>query len=531
MTKLSLRPIVLLVQVFVASLCSLSYELLIGTAVSNITGNSVLSFSLAIGFFLAGLGLGAFISQWLVTDYLATNFVVVEMALALVGGFAVLLLYMSFIFTPYFTVVQIILTLGVGLLSGLEIPILTRLLKSEPNSQLKTVLANVLSFDYLGGLAASVLFPLLLLPYFGLVRLNFIIGLLNILTAVLAALVFWNKLAKTKILVLTVLSLVSGLLILGIIYSSSVYNFVESYLYRDSIIYSTQSKYQRIVFTQSGKDLRLYLNGGIQFSALDEYRYHESLVIPAMLYVLSQKPDTPLKIAVLGGGDGLAVRELLKFRKHIDQIKLVEIDPVMVDLAKNLLPLKELNQESLTQPEVDVIVEDAWLWVQRQPKQYFDLIITDFPDPDEVSLAKLYSLEFFKLINQLLTETGALVLQSTSPYATPTAFWCVYKTLTRAFPEVYPYNVYIPSFGLWGFQLAIKQPGSFAIENLATSSGLLRDNHYVNSQTISAMFQLEPDILEPRLKDGQKINKELIQINTLDNLIVSYYYLQLKTAE
>ncbi len=139
MTKLSLRPIVLLVQVFVASLCSLSYELLIGTAVSNITGNSVLSFSLAIGFFLAGLGLGAFISQWLITDYLATNFVVVEMALALVGGFAVLLLYTSFIFTPYFTVVQIILTLGVGLLSGLEIPILTRLLKSEPNSQLKTV--------------------------------------------------------------------------------------------------------------------------------------------------------------------------------------------------------------------------------------------------------------------------------------------------------------------------------------------------------------------------------------------------------
>jgi len=283
MTKLSLRPIILLVQVFVASLCSLSYELLIGTAVSNITGNSVLSFSLAIGFFLAGLGLGAFISQWLVTDYLATNFVVVEMALALVGGFAVLLLYTSFIFTPYFTVVQIILTLGVGLLSGLEIPILTRLLKSEPNSQLKTVLANVLSFDYLGGLAASVLFPLLLLPYFGLVRLNFIIGLLNILTAVLAALVFWHKLAKTKMLVLTVLSLVSGLLILGIIYSSSVYNFVESYLYRDSIIYATQSKYQRIVFTQSGKDLRLYLNGGIQFSALDEYRYHESLVIPAML--------------------------------------------------------------------------------------------------------------------------------------------------------------------------------------------------------------------------------------------------------
>jgi Predicted spermidine synthase with an N-terminal membrane domain len=124
----------------------------------------------------------------------------------------------------------------------------------------------------------------------------------------------------------------------------------------------------------------------------------------------------------------------------------------MVDLAKNLLPLKELNQDSLTQPEVDVIVEDAWLWVQRQPKQYFDLIITDFPDPDEVSLAKLYSLEFFKLIDQLLTETGALVLQSTSPYATPTAFWCVYKTLTQAFPEVYPYNVYIPSFGLWGFQ-------------------------------------------------------------------------------
>ncbi len=531
MTKLSIRPVILLVQVFVASLCSLSYELLIGTAVSNITGNLVLSFSLAIGFFLAGLGLGAFISRWLITYHLAANFVVIETILALVGGFAVLLLYTSFIFTPYFSVVQILLTLGVGLLSGLEVPILTRLLNSEPNSQLKTVLANVLSFDYLGGLAASVLFPILLLPYFGLVRLNFIIGLLNVLTAILATFVFWDRLTKNKVLVVVTLSLVTNLLVLGIIYSSSVYNFVESYLYRDPIIYSTQSKYQRIVFTQNGKDLRLYLNGGIQFSSLDEYRYHESLVMPAMLYVLAQKPTTPLRIAVLGGGDGLVVRELLKFDAHIDQIKLVDIDPIMVNLAKNMLPLKELNQSSLTQSKVTVIVEDAWLWVQRQPKQSFDLIITDFPDPDETSLAKLYSLEFFKLLDRLLTETGALALQSTSPYATPVAFWCVYKTLTKAFPEVYPYNVYIPSFGLWGFQLAIKQPVSFSVENLSTSKWLPSNNRYVNSQTISSMFHLEPDFLEPRFKDGQKIDQELIKINTLDNLIVSHYYLQLKTVD
>ncbi len=531
MTKLSARPVILLVQVFVASLCSLSYELLIGTAVSNITGNSVLSFSLAIGFFLAGLGLGAFISRWVVTQHLATNFVLVETLLAVIGGFAVLLLYISFIFTPYFSVVQIVLTLGVGLLSGLEIPILTRLLNSEPNSQLKTVLANVLSFDYLGGLAASVLFPILLLPYFGLVRLNFIIGLLNVLTAILAIFVFWDKLTKNKLFVVATLSLVTSLLVLGTIYSSSVYNFVESYFYRDPIIYSTQSQYQRIVFTQNGKDLRLYLNGGIQFSALDEYRYHESLVMPAMLYVLAQKPTTPLKIAVLGGGDGLVVRELLKFDKHIDQIKLVDIDAVMVDLAKNMLPLKELNQASLLQPKVEVIVEDAWLWVQRQPRHTFDLIITDFPDPDETSLAKLYSLEFFQLVDKLLTETGALALQSTSPYATPTAFWCVYNTLTQAFPEVYPYTVYIPSFGLWGFQLAIKQPGNFSVESLSTSGWMPSNNRYINSQTILEMFQLEPDILEPKLTNGQKIDKGSIKINTLDNLIVSHYYLQSKTAE
>jgi spermidine synthase len=515
----------LLVQIFVVSTCSLTYELLIGTASTNITGNSILAFSLAIGLFLAGLGLGAFASRWVEDNVLVEIFVLTETTLALVGGFGAILLYGAFVFSPYFEIVKVGLTLLIGFLSGLEIPILTRILEKEEDSKLKSILSNVLSFDYLGGLAASLLFPLILLPYFGLVQLSFLVGIINCLMAVLAIYLFWEKI-KTKIEYPIYLSLVLISLIVGVIYSSQIYNFVESYLYRDPIVYSAQTKYQRIVLTKKAEDVRLYLNGGIQFSSTDEYRYHEGLVMPAMVNLLEQKPGVKLKIAVLGGGDGLAVRELLKFEDSIDEIHLVDLDKGVTDLAKNTDILKRLNGNSLANPKVKVLNADAWTWIQEQPKESLDLIINDFPDPDETVVSKLYSQEFFKFIQRVLGQNGILVTQSTSSYATPKAFWGINKTLKSVFPQTQPYSVYVPSFGLWGFNLAVKN-GEF---NLAKTfqnelvNRILKNNKFINQNTISKIFTLEPDILEPRLKNGQKIDLTQIKINTLDNLILTNYY-------
>jgi|694.fasta_scaffold94755_3 spermidine synthase len=527
MFNTKLKASLLLVQIFVVSTCSLTYELLIGTASTNITGNSILAFSLAIGLFLAGLGLGAFASRWVQDEVLVQRFVLTETTLALVGGIGVILLYGAFVFSPHFELVKTVLTLLIGFFSGLEIPILTRILQKQEDSKLKSILANVLSFDYLGGLAASLLFPLILLPYFGLVRLSFLVGIINCLMAGLAIFLFWDYL-KIKIGYIFYLGLVTVVLITGVIFSTQIYNFVESYLYADSILYSTQTKYQRIVLTKKNQDLRLYLNGGIQFSSTDEYRYHEGLVMPALANFLEQNPNKKVKIAVLGGGDGLAVRELLKFEDFIDQIYLIDLDKGVTDLAQNSYLLRDLNQNSLSNSKVKVINTDAWSWIQEQPKNSLDIIINDFPDPDETVISKLYSQEFFRFIYRALAPKGVLTTQSTSSYATPKAFWGIHKTLNSVFATTKPYNVYIPSFGLWGFNLAIKE-GDFVLDqnlqNKATQQ-ILQTNQFINQEGVSKIFALEPDILQPRLKNGQQIDLNELKINTLDNLILTNYYAQ-----
>jgi spermidine synthase len=518
----------LLVQIFVVSVCSLTYELLIGTVSTNVTGNSILAFSLAIGLFLAGLGLGAFFSKWIEDEKLIERFVLIETTLALVGGFATVMLYSVFVFSPYFNLVKIILTLLIGFLSGLEIPILTRTLEQFGDEKLKSILASVLSFDYLGGLAASLLFPLILLPYFGLVQLSFLVGILNSLMAFLAIYIFWEK-VKNKIIYPIYSATVLIALIVGLVYSSSIYNFIESYLYRDPILYSVQSKYQRIVLTKKDNDLRLYLNGGIQFSSTDEYRYHESLIMPAIASLIEQSPNIKLKIAVLGGGDGLAVRELLKFENFIDRIYLVDLDQGVTDLAKSTAIMKNLNNNSLNNAKVDVLNLDAWDWIQQQPLGSLDLVINDFPDPDETVISKLYSKEFFKFINRTLNDKGILVTQSTSAYATPVAFWAINKTLQSVFNSTYAYTSYIPSFGLWGYNLSIKS-GQLYVNQKFTNPDVIKvlnSNKYINQDTFTKVFTLEPDVLQPLLKNGDKINLDNIKVNTLDNLILTNYYLQI----
>ncbi len=452
-----LKPILLLIQIFIVSSCSLAYELLLGTTTSNITGNSVLSFSLSIGLYLAGLGTGAFCSQWVKNKILHEFFIWTETILALVGGICVATLYLSLVFTPYFEFVQIFLTFLVGLISGLEIPVLTRILNinnhksgdsvktvTSSDSELKVILANVLSFDYLGGLLASVLFPLILLPYFGLVRLNFLIGLLNLCMATLGLYLFWNQI-KNKIIHVVSISVIFILLLSAAFWSNSIYNFIENGLYRDPIVYSTQSQFGRIVVTKKGNDARLYLNGGIQFSSQDEYRYHEALVMPALL-LLSQRPSK-LNVAILGGGDGLAVTQILKFSFFLEKVSLVDIDSKMTDLGKNSELFKNLNQNSLNSNKVQIYNHDAWSWLQEQPRNSLDLIISDLPDPDDSAIAKLYSQEFFKFSSLALKENGIFVTQSSSPFTTPKVFWSENKTLSSVFPQVLPYQAYVPSFG------------------------------------------------------------------------------------
>jgi len=437
---------VLLISILVVALCGIVYELIIATVSSYLLGNSVYQFSLTIGFFMFAMGVGSQISKYFNDQYIR-NFIYIEIAIALIGGICSMLLFMAFPFARVlYELIMYSLILTIGALVGMEIPILTTLLAKKESIQ--DSIANVMSLDYLGALIGSVAFPLLLLPSLGLVPASFAIGLINIFVAIVNIVVFKNRLKNYKTILYLSLSVLL-LLIIFIFYGSFLTRFAEKHLYFDQVIYSTQTPYQKIVVTRSttNQEQRLYIDGHIQFSTRDEYRYHESLVHPLMSIKGSRK-----NVLVLGGGDGLAIRELLKYNdiKHID---LVDIDPEMIRIGREFPALKRLNKKSLSSNKVTTHAEDAFSFI-NQPGILYDRVIIDMPDPHNEAINKLYSREFYTMIKRRMTNEGILVTQSSSPFFTRHVFWSIENTLAAVFDHTRSYQTSIPSFGIWGFNMA-----------------------------------------------------------------------------
>ena len=220
-------------------------------------------------------------------------------------------------------------------------------------------------------------------------------------------------------------SLVIGLLVAGFALSDRITHWAEHGVYGDETIYSETTPYQRIVLTQWHDDMRLYLNGNLQFSSRDEHRYHEALIHPTIEALPWAK-----RVLVLGGGDGLAVRELLKHH-NLEQITLVDLDPAMTKLFSTSAPLVKLNQGALKDPRVHVINDDAVRWLESNADVY-DAIVVDFPDPTNFGAGRLYSVPVFRLLARHLSENGYAVIQSTSPYFAPHAYWTIIATLHEA---------------------------------------------------------------------------------------------------
>jgi len=328
----------------------------------------------------------------------------------------------------------------------MEIPILTGILAYKQTT--RDSIANVMSLDYLGALIGSVAFPLLLLPQLGLIRSSFAIGLINILTALTNIYFFRKYLTSPRLMTFISISVLIMLTVFTV-YGTHISSYAEKHLYFDQIIYKKQSPYQRIVVTQSNinKEHRLYIDGHIQFSSRDEYRYHESLVHPIL-----SVPGNIENVLVLGGGDGLAVREILKYQ-GVKTIHLVDIDPAMTTLGKDLYLLSELNGNSLENSKLTVFNEDAFTFINKAGKLY-DRVIIDMPDPHNEAINKLYSKEFYTMIRKRMSPEGILVTQSSSPFFTHKTFWSIEKTLDAVFEDTLSYHVTIPSFGIWGFNMA-----------------------------------------------------------------------------
>jgi len=437
---------ILLISILVVALCGIAYELIISTVSSYLLGNSVYQFSLTIGFFMFAMGVGSYLSK-LLGDNLVQNFITVEIIISLVGGICSLLLLIVF---PQARVLyeatMYSLILIIGALVGMEIPILTGILSAKQST--RDSIANVMSLDYIGALIGSVAFPLFLLPQLGLIRSSFAIGLINILTALTNIYFFKEHLRTPRRL--SLISLAILLTLLGfMIYGTELTRFAEKHLYFDQIIYQKQTPYQKIVVTKSAtlNEHRLYIDGHIQFSSRDEYRYHESLVHP-----LLSIPGKRSRVLVLGGGDGLAVREILKYN-DVKEIHLVDIDPEMTAISKRLPMLASLNKHSLDNPKVSVFNQDAFSFINQKGILY-DRVIIDMPDPHNEAINKLYSREFYTMIRKRMAPDGILVTQSASPYFTRKTFWSIQQTLADVFDDTLSYHVTIPSFGVWGFNLA-----------------------------------------------------------------------------
>ncbi|MCI5136413.1 MAG: polyamine aminopropyltransferase [Candidatus Electrothrix sp. AW2] len=440
------RAAVLQVSVLVVALCGIVYELLIATVSSYLLGDSVRQFSITIGLFMAAMGLGAYITRF-VSTHLIARFVIIEILVALVGGLSTVILFLVFPWSGWYEPTMYGLIIIIGTLVGMEIPLLTRVLSE--NGDLRRSIADVLSLDYIGALIGSVAFPLFLLPFLGLFRASFVIGFFNAGVALFNVAFFSTLLGFPKRYAALAV-LVCTLLISVLITSEQITAFAEGQLYADRIIFAQQTRYQKIVLTKEDgtNHHRLYLDGHIQFAESDEYRYHEALVHPAL-----SVPGPRSKILVLGGGDGLAVREILKY-EDVQQITLVDIDPAITRISSTLAPISRLNHGALQDPRVSIRNVDAFAFL-RQSKDIFNRVIIDLPDPHNEALSKLYSVEFYTLLLRRMAADGLVVSQSTSPLMTKKTFQAIGTTMHSAGLEVLRYKVNVPSFsGDWGFTLA-----------------------------------------------------------------------------
>ncbi|MFY7670694.1 polyamine aminopropyltransferase [Tenacibaculum sp. MEBiC06402] len=487
----------LILTVIIAGLCSIVYELLVSATASYFLGDGVKQFSILIGVYLFSMGIGAYGSKFFTKNSLKT-FIYLEYILGLIGGLSVPILYFLFVkVSPTsFQFYSMFIIFLIGLLTGAEVPLLTFAFE---NTQVKEKLSLILSLDYIGGLFATLLFPFILLPFVGLFYSSLLFGIINILLGLIVAL-FVLKLEK-KFIWWGVAS--CGVLLTVVFYAGNLLNIWENKIYKHPVAFEKQTIYQKMVLTKNKhKDVRLYLNRAIQFSSLDEHRYHELLVHVPMCY----KKDVK-NVLILGGGENLASREVLK-HSQVESIDVVDIDPDIFKLAQTNSDLLEINQGAANNEKVNLIANDAFNYLYRTEKRY-DLIIADLPDPANESIARLYSKEFYSLVKRCLKPDGISVTQAGEIYFSNRTFSCIYNTIGSVFDYQKEYQVYIPSFGNWGFVIG----ANTELDNLSAEKLPLEKLKFLDKKELNYALTLPKDIEIQETK-----------INKLDKPIILNYF-------
>jgi len=474
------RPTVFAAALLVA-VGGIVYELILGTAASYLVGDSVVAFSVATGVTLFGMGLGSLLAPHLPGPS-GIAFARNELALGLVGGSSVLVLFWAYGATSLYWPVFVLLSLAIGVGIGVEIPLLVALLKEHGRDESVALLSKVLAVDYLGALLASLLFPFVLLPSLGLVRTALAVAILNVGVALFMLARMGHQPRWTWSTASALVALVAVFAV-----SSGVEAALSTRLYEDPVVAATTSRYQKLVVTDYQGDVRLYLNDQLQFSSTDEARYHETLAHATLTSVAA-----PASVAILGGGDGLLAREVLRY-PSVRDVVVVDLDPAVTELARTNRLVRDLNEGSLDDPRVSVVNADAFGWV-RGTDAAFDAVLVDLVDPSDERVAKLYSAEFYSAVAARLRPGGVMATQATSTYFTPHAFWQVVATMEAGAPgrTVVPLSVNVPSFGEWGFALSL--PGGAS--SLLTAAPLPDGLRFHDASSLGATTRLPGDLPE-----------------------------------
>lgn len=503
------RSNVLKIALFATGLSGIVAEYVLSTLATYFLGDSVFQWTMIVSIMLFSMGLGSRVSK-VFEHNLLHKFIYVEFTLSILSAFAALVAYTAAAYTMYTGLIIYTFSISIGLLIGLEIPLVIRL--NHEFEELKVNVSSVMEKDYYGSLLGGVFFAFIGLPYLGLTYTPFVLGITNFLVALLLLSVLWSSIADSAKKRLIMLSgIVSVVLVSGLLLAKPIIFHGEQRRYKDKVIFEQQSRYQKIVITQWKDDYWLYINGNQQLSSLDEEMYHEPLVHPAM----SLHPRVK-DVLVLGGGDGCAVREILQY-PSVENITLVDLDPAMTELGMNHPVLQEMNKGALQNEKVQIVNEDAFHFLENT-RQFYDVVIIDLPDPKSVELGRLYSMEFYKLASRQMRPEGIIITQAGSPYFATKAFRCIEQTMSAAGFQTQALHNQVITMGEWGWILGVKSDTSLALKDRLQSLQFEHvDTKWLNHEAMLMITSFGKDFFLP--------GNDSIQINTIHEPVLYRYYL------
>ena len=503
----SKRSRILKLALFATGLSGIVAEYILSTLATYFLGDSIFQWTMILSIMLFAMGLGSRISASFEKNILE-KFLWAEFALSLLTSTAALSCYVVMGYTNYVAVFIYGFAIAIGLLIGMEIPLVTRI--NENNEELRTNIAGVMENDYYGSLIGGLFFVFVGLPYLGLTHTPFVLGGINFLVAIF---LFWklrNHINPLPRKIFTALIPVLFFTLLFLAYGANeIILHGEQERYGDKVVFSEQTRFQKITITQYKEHYWLYLNGSKQLCTFDEWLYHEPLVHPAMHLSMNTK-----SVLILGAGDGCAIREVLKY-KQVEQITLVDIDPEMTKIGMSNPIFTKMNDSAYYDPKVKVVNNDAFQFLENTD-QFYDVMILDFPDPKSIDINRVYTKEFYQLCSRRLRKNGVIVTQAVSPYYTTKAFRSIEKTIANAGFNTLPIHNHVYSFGEWGWIIGSKTLSSDEIkEELKASTFNDVKTEWMTPEAIQLMISFGKDL---RPADS-------VEVNTIQNPVLYRYYL------